>query len=175
MKREERRLRLARRQAMLAEVRQRAAMRGFAEALAEENRGAALARRSRALAENYSGRAGLSDAESLHQAVAFTGALASLACDAETARDDAQQQAAWQAQALGEAQTRARRQSERLEEALSAYRSAREQREGDPALAKSSRAHAGLAQLVQSEAQGKPQDLSRRSGSKTSPQKRTAP
>lgn len=175
MKREERRVRVARRQAMLAEIRQRAAMRGLADALAEETRSADLAQRSRALVRNYSGHTGPSDAAALSHAVAFTGALASLAGDAEAAREDAAQQAAWQAQALSEAQTRARRQSERLEGALADYRKARERCERDPAMAKSPRAQPGLAQLVQAQAQDTPRAPPRASGSQNTRQKRTAP
>ena len=174
MNREKRRVRLARRQAMLAEARQRAAMRGLADALAEENRSDGLARRSRALVANYSGRAQLADGEALHQAVAFTGGLASLARDANAAQEDAGRQAQWQAQALGEAQTRAKRQSERLAEALAVYSTARERRERDPTYAVSNRPAAGLAQLVQSDAHSSKHRSARPSALPSGRRKRTA-
>ena len=135
MKRERRRLRLAKRQALLAEVSQRAAMRGLADALVQESRSAALAQRSRTLTRTYGGLAQAQDGASLHQSVPFAGALSSLATDAEAASADAAQQAEWQAQALGQAQSRARRQSEKLGDAVAAYKAAREKRDQDPALA----------------------------------------
>ena len=155
MKREKRRIRLARRQALLAEACARAAMRGLADALEQEHRSRALAVRSLALVESYSGRPGAPDGAAVAHAVAFTGALARLANEADAARADAEQQAGWQAQALGEAQTRARRLLERLGEALSADRIEREKRHRDPALeafgARSGGTRQGLARLVQSE------------------------
>ena len=88
MKREKRRVRLAKRQAMLADAGQRAAMRGLADALAQEHRSAALAQRSRALLQANQGRSLAGQGEALSHAVAFTGALASLANDAEAAKAD---------------------------------------------------------------------------------------
>lgn len=149
MKREKRRLRLAKRQALLAEVSQRAAMRGLADALAEEARSAGLAKRSRALVADYSGRATSSDGDALRHTVAFTGALAAIAKDADAAKADAAQQSAWQAQELGFAQTRARRQSERLHDALAAYNEARDARQSDHSTMPSSRDRARLARPVQ--------------------------
>ena len=156
MKREQRRLRFARRQVLLAEVSQRNAMLGLADALAEENRSATLAQRSRALVEAYSGRSYLPDGAALQHAVGFTGALASLATDADSARHDAARQADWQAQALGEAQTRARRQSERLAEAVAAYQAARARRAHDLSAPAYGRSSPSLAQRVQ----GKTRDTS---------------
>ena len=151
MTREKRRVRLAKRQALLAEVSQRAAMRGLADALAEEARSASLAERSRALVAGYGGRAASSDGDAVQHAVAFTGALAAIAKDADAARADAMQQSAWQAQELGQAQTRARRQSERLNEALAAYKEARDARESDPSTILPARDRARLARPVQSD------------------------
>ncbi|MEM7689033.1 MAG: hypothetical protein AAF291_08415 [Pseudomonadota bacterium] len=156
MKREKRRVRLARRQMLLADVSQRAAMRGLADALVEENRSAALAERSRALTSAYGGRSQASDGAALSHTARFAGAIAHLATDAEAARDDAQAQARWQAETLGQAQTRARLQSERLEGALAAYRSARERREHDPSNTPS---HKSLARVMHSETHDTTQDV----------------
>lgn len=156
MKRERRRVRVAKRQKLLAEVSQRAAMRGLADALAEEYRSAALAERSRALVKSYSDRSHAVDGASVQHTVAFSGALASLASDAEAARADASQQREWQAQALGHAQARARRLSERFDEALSAYDTALAKRENDPATLGSAGSQKNLARPVQSDEQDRP-------------------
>lgn len=117
MTREKRRLRLAQRQHLLAQVSQRTAMRSLADALAEEARSATLAQRSRDLAAAYATRKGISDGAALAQTAQFAAALGTLANTAEKARADAGLQAAWQIEALGAAQTRAQRQSERLDQA----------------------------------------------------------
>ncbi len=161
MKREKRRVRLAKRQAMLADVSQRTAMRGLADALAEEDRSVALAQRSRALLQTNQGRSLAGKGDALSHAVAFTGALASLASDAEAAKADAVQQSEWQAQALGQAQTRARRHSERLDEAKAAYQTARERRESPPMAEPSAAQSQRLARLMQSETQETPRDKPR--------------
>lgn len=128
MTREQRRLRLAQRQHLLAEVSQNAAMRALADALAQENRSAALARRSRELAQGYGARGGICDGGALAQVVRFAAALATLSGQAEQARADASAQANWQLDALGTAQTRARRQSDRLAQAYAELATLREQR-----------------------------------------------
>ncbi|MEM9311600.1 MAG: hypothetical protein AAGA34_09140 [Pseudomonadota bacterium] len=132
MKREARRLSLARRQTLLAEVSHRAAMLSLANALAEEARSQTLAERSRDLVRAYGGRSQANDGEALSQTGRFAAALGSLAHDAEQARADASQQATWHVEALGQAQTKARRQSERLEEARAAYQDAKERRLEEP-------------------------------------------
>ncbi|MEM7701665.1 MAG: hypothetical protein AAF251_06975 [Pseudomonadota bacterium] len=131
MKQERRRVRVARRQALLADVSQRAAMRGLADALAEENRSASLAERSRALTLTYGGRSHASDGARLEHSARFAGALAVIAQNAEAACADAKQQSEWQAEALNQAQTRARRYAERLAEAIAAYQYARELQASD--------------------------------------------
>ncbi|MEO0872373.1 MAG: hypothetical protein AAFY19_10550 [Pseudomonadota bacterium] len=151
MKREQRRLRLARRQALLADVSQRAAMRSLADALVEEARSDTLAQRSRDLVTAYGGRSQAQDGAGLAEAGRFSAALGSLAHDAEQARADASEQAQWQAQALGEAQTRAQRQAERLDDARAALRDAREKREHQASAAASTSSARGLAHNLQSE------------------------
>jgi len=128
MKREARRVRLARRQVLLARVSERTAMRSLAEALSEADRSEAIAVRSKALFEDYGARCGGGDGASLADLGRFSGALAALERDASKARDDAAQQASWQARTLSEAQTTAQRHNERLEKALGDYDRAREQR-----------------------------------------------
>lgn len=125
---EKRRLRLAQRQALLAQVSQRAAMRSVADALSEETRSATLAERSRELVRVYGGRSQAADGAGLAQTGSFAVALGALAQDAEKGRADASEQTAWQMEALGKAQDRARRQSDRLESAKAQYRAARERR-----------------------------------------------
>ncbi|NQX93515.1 MAG: hypothetical protein HRT64_01060 [Erythrobacter sp.] len=162
MKRAKRRVRVARRQALLAEVSQRAAMRGLADALAEEDRSSILAERSRELTRTYGGRSQAQDAGALQQNARFAGALASLAGNAEAARADARQQAEWQAQALGQAQTRARLQSERFENAVSAFRAERDGREFDLSSsafdARTGRRSGGLARALHKNGRPSPED-----------------
>lgn len=160
MKREERRVRLARRQALLAEVSQRAAMRSMADALAQEHRSAALAEHTKTLITAYGGRSNATDGASLAHNARFAASLASLAQNAEAARNDAAQQAVWQARALEQAQTRARRQSERLESAVTAFRAAQERRAHDPSIGAAANS---LARLMQSSGETRsqtPSDLS---------------
>lgn len=149
MKREERRVKLARRQVMLAEVSQRAAMRSLADALSEEARSDTLARRSRELAAHYGGRAQGTDGAALAQNGRFAAALGSLAKNAQDALADASQQASWQVEALGKAQTRARRHSERLDTAMAAYRAAQDKRDTEPLLSASGQSPRRLARNMQ--------------------------
>jgi len=151
MKREQRRLRLARRQALLADVSERAAMRSLADALHEEARSDTLAQRSRDLVTAYGGRSQAQDGAGLAETGRFSAALGTLAHDAEQARADASQQAQWQAQALGEAQTRARRQAERLDDAHTALRAAREKREHEASATASAISARALARNLQRE------------------------
>lgn len=143
---EKRRLRLARRQALLAQVSQRSAMRSLAMAVAEQGRSEALARRSHDLAHRYGHRVVTTDGEALAQAGIFAAALGTLATQAEQARADAVQQADWQAQSLGKVQTKAARQKERLAKAQSDFEAARARRDTETGFA----ARASLARDLQS-------------------------
>ncbi len=131
MKREKHRLRLARRQSLIAQVGQRTAMRALADALSEEARSEALAQRSRDLLRHYANINRARDGAGLAQSGQFAAALGTLSVQAEQARDDAQQQAQWQADALGKASTRADRQKERVEAAYAELQAAKAQRAGD--------------------------------------------
>lgn len=155
MKREARRLKLARRQALLAEVSQRAAMLSLANALAEEARSETLASRSRDLVKIYEGKVAAQDAGSLAHKGQFAVAIGRLAHDAEQARADASQQALWQVEALGQAQTRARRQSEHLEQAQAVYVDARERLREEPQALRSPAGKRRLARNVQDDEQSK--------------------
>jgi len=137
--REKRRLKLAQRQALLAQVSQRTAMRALADAVSEEGRSESLAARSRDLVRRYSAADRSGDAqmpaETLAQTGAFTAALAGLASDAEQSRADAAQQAQWQADALGKAQVKANRHAERLTKARADLEAIKARRDLDPAIA----------------------------------------
>ena len=128
MNREERRLRLARRRKVLAEVGQRAAMQSLAEALAQERRSAEVAGRSEELMRAYGGRSDAADAGALSQAARFSNALGLLARDAQRSLADASAQAIWEREALAKAQTRAERQEERLQRAEADMRAHKERR-----------------------------------------------
>jgi hypothetical protein len=118
VKREQRKLRLVRRQAMLAGLSEREAMRSLAIALDEETRSAALKERSEGLARDYAARfaagEGPSQASELAGLSRFAGALGLLARDAGRAHADATDQARWQVDALAAAQSRTRRLEEHL-------------------------------------------------------------
>lgn len=121
MTREQRQLRLARRQAMLAMLGEREAMRSLASAIAEETRSAALKARSAELVRTYTQRligsnppTNAGDLAGLNQ---FAQALGELASDAQKAHADVLDQARWQADALARARSRARRLSERADQA----------------------------------------------------------
>lgn len=107
---------------MLARINRRGAMTGLAAALAEEQRSASLAERSRRLAQGYAQRAGTDTAEALIRQTLFAGELAGLARKADEARSDASRQAQWQADALALAERRIERLDEQAKAARSEHR-----------------------------------------------------
>lgn len=127
--RERRRLALASRQLMLAQIARRAAMGALADAVEEEARSAAVSERSRALLSAYGARSAGSDAAALRNHSAFLHALQGIAGQAEKARQDASDQARWQLQTLAAAETRADRLEERRELAQRALRAVLDRRE----------------------------------------------
>ena len=135
MTREQRRLRLARRQALLADVSHKAAIRSLADAVSQEARCTTLAERSRALLETYKRQGGSVDGAALAQSARFLAAFGNLSDDANKAQADARAQLAWQLEALGQAQDRAQRQSERVETAKADVLKARHKREAERGLA----------------------------------------
>lgn len=132
--REARRLALLKRQALIAEVARKQALRGLAEALEAEARGAALAARSRALVAASAPAPGLTGGAALQARAAFTAGLAQLAVNAEDAARDAARQRAWQSENLARAENRAKRLAELAGEARAALAAARERREAARAL-----------------------------------------
>jgi len=132
--REARRLGLLRRQALIAEVARRQALRGLAEALAAEARSQALALRSRQLVGASAPGPGVTSGAALAARAGFTAGLAQLAGNAADAARDAARQSAWQAESLASAETRARRLAERTAEARAALDAARMRREAARAL-----------------------------------------
>lgn len=117
--RERRRLALASRQLMLAQIARRTAMSALADAVEEEARSAAVSERSRALLRAYGARGAMGDAGgdagSLRNHSAFLHSLQGITRQAEQARQDASDQASWQLQTLAAAETRAGRLEERRE------------------------------------------------------------
>jgi hypothetical protein len=127
--REERRLALFRRQALIAKVARRQALRALADALAAEERSALLAARSRTLVAASAPQPGATLGAALAERAAFTASLAQLADTAADAAGDAARQSAWQAETLARAETRAKRLAEREAEARSALEVLKARRE----------------------------------------------
>lgn len=127
--RERRRLALASRQLMLAQIARRAAMGALADAVEEEARSAAVSERSRALLSAYGARGADGDAASFRNHAAFLHSLQAISQKAEQARQDASDQARWQLQTLAAAETRADRLEERREQAQRALRAVLDRRE----------------------------------------------
>lgn len=127
--REARRLALFQRQALLAKVARRQALRALADALAAEERSEALAARSRQLVAASAPQPGAMAAEVFAARAAFTASLVQLADTAAAAAGDAARQSAWQAETLAQIETRARRLAEREAEARAALDAVRARRE----------------------------------------------
>ncbi len=99
---------------MLAQIARREAMAGFADAVSEEVRSTTLAKRSKELLFQYNQMRGADDASALRDQATFVRSLQQVADQAERARLDAGDQAAWQARALAAADDRASRSEKRL-------------------------------------------------------------
>lgn len=127
--RERRRLALASRQLMLAQIARRAAMGALADAVDEEARSTEVSERSRALLRAYGERNAGVDAGALRNHSAFLHSLQGVAQQAEKARRDASDQASWQLRTLAAAETRADRLEERRERARRALQTVIERRE----------------------------------------------
>jgi len=123
--REARRLALIEKQALIAEITRKQALRSLAEALEAETRSNTLAARSRALVGASAPVVGLTSGAGLAGRAGFTAALAQLATTAGSAASDAARQSQWQAEALATAENRARRLTERAAEARAALDAAR--------------------------------------------------
>lgn len=127
--REKRRLALIRRQALIATVARRQALRGLADALETEARSQAIAARSRTLVAASAPQPGAMAAEVFAARAAFTASLTQLADTAADAAADAARQSAWQADTLAEADTRAKRLAEREAAARAALEAVKLRRE----------------------------------------------
>lgn len=127
-----RKLKRAQRQLTLARIARRDAMSALADALAEEQRSASLASRSRDLAQGYSERAEVQSADMLSQNTRFAGELSQLARHADKARGDASRQAQWQAEALASAEQKIERLDGLRKEALAQQRSTQERADRPP-------------------------------------------
>ena len=127
--REKRRLKLARQRLTLANLARREAMAGLADAVAEEDRTASLARRSRELFEEYARSRDDIDAAGLRDQAAFVRALRGVARQAEDALQDASDQAKWQARTLAAAEARASRSQEQVDDARRELEALLERRE----------------------------------------------
>jgi hypothetical protein len=118
--REARRLALIQRQALIAKVARRQALRGLAEALEAEARSHALADRASALVASSAPQPGATQGAALAARAGFTAGLAQLAVTAAEAAGDAARQSAWASETLALAETRSRRLAEREVEARAA-------------------------------------------------------
>ncbi|KEO89568.1 hypothetical protein EH32_03435 [Erythrobacter litoralis] len=132
--RERRRLALAKRQLLIAQIAQRQAMRGLADALGEETRSRTLVERSRSLLESYSYVSGLASGEALTERGRFLASLSEVSAAAERAEGDAARQAEWQADVLAKADTRMRRFEDRTLEARRALETELNRRAASPPL-----------------------------------------
>lgn len=118
--REARRLALLQRQALIAGVARKQALRGLAEALDTEARSHTLATRSRMLVASSAAQPGVTTGAALIGRATFTASLSHLAASAGAAAEDAARQTVWQTETLALAETRAKRLAEREAEARSA-------------------------------------------------------
>lgn len=130
---EDRRLKIARRQLMMAQIARREACYALANALGEEERSGQIHDRARSLLYEYEKRVAATNAGVLSHALqsnlAFVRTLQSMAEDAEQAHRDASDQARWQTQALARAETRLDAHETRVREEKHVLHNRREQRE----------------------------------------------
>lgn len=135
---DDRRLKIARRQLMLAQIARREARFALASALTEEERSSQIENRARDLLREYEKRAAKSDVMSqshtLQANLAFVRSLQMMADNAGEAHKDAKDQSAWQMQALAKAETRLDAQETRVGEEKRALADLRERRELPPEL-----------------------------------------
>ncbi len=126
---DKRQLKRAERQLILARIARRDAMASLAQSLAEEQRSASLADRSRTLAKGYAARANLETGEALARHKFFAAQLTGLARQADQARGDASRQAEWQVDALAKAEQRIDRLDERAKLARLEHRNTQDRLE----------------------------------------------
>jgi hypothetical protein len=145
---EDRRLKIAKRQLMLAQIARREARFALASALAEEERSGQIEARARDLLREYGNRALKGDAASqshtLQANLAFVRSLQTMADNAQSAHKDAADQARWQMQALSMAETRLDTHEARVGEEKRSLADQRKRRELPPELTGS----AGMARKL---------------------------
>ena len=115
---EDRRLKLAKRQLLLAQIARREARMALANAIAEEDRSAAIQARANDLLTEYAKRAGGSGradlGQSLTRDLALVRSLQSMCETAQGAHDDAREQAEFQMRTLTAAETKLNAHEERV-------------------------------------------------------------
>lgn len=146
---EDRRLKIAQRQLLLAQIARREARYGLANALSEEERSGQIHDRSRRLLDEYAKRIVEHDAGSLSQGLqsnlAFVRSLQEMADNAQGAHKDARDQAQWQMRALGAAEARMDAHNTRVREEKRSLADLRSRRDLPPELTGS----AGMARKLQ--------------------------
>lgn len=147
---DDRRLKLARRQLLMAQIARREARHAFANAIAEEQRSADIDARSRDLLNEYATRARQPlynpDGQALRGNFAFVRSLQAVARNAQQVALDAKEQSAWQARTLAAAEHRMTRHEERLKHDLREAEAELCKREAASELASGS----GMARKLQS-------------------------
>ncbi|UAB78743.1 hypothetical protein INR77_03175 [Erythrobacter sp. SCSIO 43205] len=115
---EERRLKIAKRQLLLAQIARREARFALANAIAEEERSADIKARANELLSEYSRRSGeptnVRLGQSLSRDLAFIHSLQKMSDTAAQAHEDAREQAAFQMRTLAAAETKMSAHEERV-------------------------------------------------------------
>lgn len=131
--REKKRLKLAKRQLMLAQIARREARFALANAIGEEERSGKIHARANALLSEYEKRLCAPDQAShshiLQANLTFVRSLQSMADDAGQAHRDAKDQSQWQMQSLARQESRLDNAQERFGQERRAMESLREKRE----------------------------------------------
>ena len=135
---EDRRLKIAGRQLLMAQFARREARYALANALSEEQRSESVYGRTKDLLHEYERRlidaGAASQSHSLTNNLAFVRSLQSMSDEAGAAHKDARDQAYWQMQALAKAEARVEAQEVRENEARRALKAKKERRELPPEL-----------------------------------------
>lgn len=147
--REDKRLKIARRQLVLAQIARREARFALANALAEEDRSGKVHTRAQSLLNEYAKRVaagdGVGTSQTLQANLAFVRSLQVMADDAHGAHKDASDQAQWQMRTLAKAETRMETRETRVKEERRALADLQERRDFPAELM----SPAGLARKLQ--------------------------
>lgn len=150
---EDRRLKIAKRQLMLAQIARREARYSLANALAEEERSANIHERSRTLLHEYARRIHTHETptagQSLHSNLAFLRSLQTMSDSAQAAHKDASDQSQWEMQRLAMAETKMDAHKSKVDEEERAMSQLRMRRDVPPELTGA----AGLARKLQNHPQ----------------------